>query len=142
MHYDRARDTYVPFFYNITGPIITCSSEFKCSATNAAGHPLLALQQAVRDRFPTAFIVGCIIHWKQRYVKMLALGIPRDQIRLVMETSSIGTLTVILEDKILFKGIPYVIHHLYGQMDRTGNKSIGTLTVILEDKILFKVSLT
>uniref|UniRef100_H3H7V2 MULE transposase domain-containing protein n=1 Tax=Phytophthora ramorum TaxID=164328 RepID=H3H7V2_PHYRM len=83
-----------------------------------------ALQQGVRGYFPSAFIVGCLFHWEQALRrKTISLGIPADQISLAMKPGSLDTLTLVPEDLILCKAVPYVVKRLYAKLDIRGVKT-------------------
>ncbi|RLN96227.1 hypothetical protein BBJ28_00025031 [Nothophytophthora sp. Chile5] len=135
MVYDRAHDLYLPCFYILMEAKdhwayyhalqwIKVQCDQKCVPAVVVCDFESALQKAVRDHFPSCYIVGCLFHWKQAIrKKMVSLRIPASQIKVAMEPGSVDLLTVIPKDDIQIKGIPFVTNILYTKIDRLGHKT-------------------
>lgn len=81
------------------------------------------IHMAVRDQSPSAYIVGCLFHWKQAIRrKVLELRIPKGDVQVAMTPGLLDTLTVVPEAGIRTKGIPFVTHSLNSRVDKQKNK--------------------
>ena len=79
-----------------------------------------ALLNTGRAKFPEAAAIGCPFHWKQALRrKMLELKIPKEVVHSLVEVQGclIDVLTVIPEEEIITKGIPFI----RANFDQRGN---------------------
>jgi hypothetical protein len=134
MMYDKPHDYYVPCFY----VLVDCKEhwtywmvfqwikvvlDLKCNPAVVVSDFEQALHCGIRDQFPSAYIVGCLFHWKQALRrKMLELRIPVDHVSKAMEKGFLDVLTVVPHDRIEKKAIPFVQTKLKGAINMTQHK--------------------